>query len=207
MRFQTFFLAVAAFLLVPTFAVPARHTFTPAKTTNAPAPRSVLKQHVERRAILDVCAYIDTSALLGINIPGLGLPIEALGHIEICLCLSALPVSINLNAELQALALIHGKDTVSAALAALINGCPNSQHCQAPAHGHLQCTKDDPCGVVCDAPYIKHGNQCVCAPPLMECNGKCGYFPHGCGSAVPGPWRRTLTSKVDSLAHVDAALL
>ncbi|CAL1710940.1 unnamed protein product [Somion occarium] len=210
MRFPTLFITLLAlpnFLSLFVLGKPTRQPFSPANipqrrtptattsTVGAAEPRSVmLKQHRERRAILDVCAYIDTDALVGAIIPGLVIPIHELAHLKLCLCLSALPVILETDLQLQLLAGLLGKDAINAALVALINHSPNSKHCNVPEHGSLQCTPKDPCGISCTPPYVPEGGQCVCKAPYTSCNGHCGYFPHGCGSAVPLPPYKRLTT-------------
>jgi hypothetical protein len=84
---------------------------------HGPAPRE-LHQHHERRALLDVCAYIDTSKLLGGNV--LGIPVSDLLDLKICLCLSALPLAIDANVQLKALADKFGRDLINLVLNTLV---------------------------------------------------------------------------------------
>ncbi|KAK7692057.1 hypothetical protein QCA50_005462 [Cerrena zonata] len=198
MRFFAFvsFFVLPALLSLTTLAKPNRQPFSaesiecraPTKTNTdaAPAPGSLkLRQHVERRTILDVCAYIDTDALVGSIIPGLVIPVHQLASLKLCLCLSALPAALEAHAQLKLLSGLLGKDAVSASLVALINHVPSSKHCACPEHGTLQCQPSNPCGFTCTPPFVPEGDKCVCKAPYMSCNGQCGFFPHGCGSAVP----------------------
>lgn len=152
------------------------------------------RQHHQHRALLDVCAYINTEDLLFGDI--LGIPLEDLLDLKLCLCLSALPLELTLDLKLKALTNKYGKSLVDAVISALvrdsepvpvriltyshgkINMSPNSKHCAYPAHSQQVCSDSDPCGFSCDPPYKKCGAQCVCAPPNTECNGVCGHFPH-----------------------------
>lgn len=139
MRFFAFFtlFVLPALLSLTTLpgtalAKPSRRSFsadaierrTPTKTNTdaAPIPGTLkLKQHVERRTILDVCAYIDTDALVGSVLPGLVVPIHQLGSLKLCLCLSALPAALEAHAQLKLLSGLLGKDAVSASLVALVS--------------------------------------------------------------------------------------
>ena len=71
---------------------------------------------------------------------------------------------------------------------------PGHQTCTYPEHAHAACSAGSPCAVGCDdgySPYTPPGgalnSACHCPVPNTECNGKCGLFPQGCGSAVPAP--------------------
>ncbi|THH28188.1 hypothetical protein EUX98_g6000 [Antrodiella citrinella] len=141
----------------------------------APASPVDLRQYHERRDILDVCAFIDASVL-----PPL---LEA----NICLCLSALPLALKADVGLAALVDVFGLEAATALLTKLILGSPDKKQCNVPEHGHLLtvCSATNPCGFTCDPPYVADGDQCVCKAPYSSCNGKCGSYPQGCGSAAP----------------------
>ena len=124
--------ALLSLTTLPALAKPNRQPFSadeiarraPTKTTTDPAPvpgSLKLRQHVERRTILDVCAYIDTDALIGSIIPGLAIPIHQLASLKLCLCLSALPAALEAHAQLKLLSGLLGKDAVSASLVALVS--------------------------------------------------------------------------------------
>jgi hypothetical protein len=76
--------------------------------------------HHRPRALLDVCAYLDVDLLPDASI--LGLSIGGLVHIDVCLCLSALPLylSTTTNIELVALIDVLGIDRVTALLKSLV---------------------------------------------------------------------------------------
>ncbi|GJE92427.1 hypothetical protein PsYK624_085810 [Phanerochaete sordida] len=198
MRSLTFIFALLATQLLPfapAFANAKANRRYPSPTTPAPANDALAsRQHHERRAVLDVCAYIDLG--LGLGVPNLlGIPLAKLANLKLCLCLSALPLALDLNAQLKALGDQYGKDAVIAFLTALIDSSPNSRHCSYPDHCDPVCSAGDPCGYQCHAPYVKQGNKCVCGPGTVDCNGKCVPASQGCGSAVP----RALSARSDSL--------
>ncbi|EKM53240.1 uncharacterized protein PHACADRAFT_259454 [Phanerochaete carnosa HHB-10118-sp] len=201
MRSFTFIFALAASQLLslssvlPVSAKLARKYATP--TAEIPAARNALtlRQHHERRALLDVCVYLDADIGLGGSL--LGIPLSELVDLNICLCLSALPLDLSANAQLKVLGDKYGSALINAVLSLLINTGPNSQHCTYPDNCDPVCSSSEPCGFQCHPPYVKQGNQCVCAPPYVSCNGKC--LPPGstCGSAIP----RTLAARADSLLN------
>jgi hypothetical protein len=77
-----------------------------------------LRQHVETRSSLDVCATIDEYSLASV-----GLADSYGGCIDICLCLSTLPTAIQANSELSILAKKYGEDQVRVDLAQLVSFC------------------------------------------------------------------------------------
>ncbi|GBE84405.1 hypothetical protein SCP_0603840 [Sparassis crispa] len=152
-----------------------------------PSNAIALRQYHARRGLSDTCAYVDLSVLsLGI------LPVDL--NLDLCLCIGLLPSLVTLDATLEALVDLFGLDEIIAKLTVVINGCPNAQQCHYPDHSQAICTEGNPCGFQCEAPYVVEGDECVCPAPLTSCNGVCGSFPHGCGSAVP----RALNARSDS---------
>ena len=124
MRAFTIIFALA-FTYLLAFTPPAaakldrRLATTPTRSVS-PAPQPIeLRQHRERRALLAVCAYIDTGKLLDVIL--LGLPLSELADLKICLCLSALPLVIDMNVQLKALADRHGHDLIDAVLSLLVS--------------------------------------------------------------------------------------
>ncbi|KAH9052847.1 hypothetical protein EDB87DRAFT_1569892 [Lactarius vividus] len=153
----------------------------------ASAGRS-LRQHVEPRASLDVCATIDENSLYSV---GLYLPASAFEScINICLCISSLPAAIQANSDLRLLAKQHGVAVVRSDLALLINSAQSRENCYYPDNSHPACTPDNPCAFDCESPFVPRGNKCACPPPYRLCNGVCGMFTHGCGSAAAHPYKR-----------------
>ncbi|KAH8986445.1 hypothetical protein EDB92DRAFT_1252262 [Lactarius akahatsu] len=147
-----------------------------------------LRQHVEPRASLDVCATIDENALYSV---GLYLPASAFKScIDICLCISSLPAAIQANSDLRLLAKQHGVAVVRSDLALLINSAQSRENCYYPDNSQPACTPDNPCAFNCESPFVPRGNKCVCPPPYRLCNGVCGRFTHGCGSAAAQPYKR-----------------
>ncbi|THH16066.1 hypothetical protein EW146_g4521 [Bondarzewia mesenterica] len=164
-----------------------------------------LRQHYEPRALLDVCAYIDADTLAHAGL--VGIPANVLANLDLCLCLSALPLFLQTNANVKALVDILGNTAVDALLTALVNSVPSSRQCIYPAHSSPLCTKNDPCGHSCQPPYVPQNGQCVCSPPYKECNGKCGQSHKGCSSAVPvakRDLRNAHQNRIHILAHAQA---
>ncbi|KAI0248054.1 hypothetical protein BJV78DRAFT_1240659 [Lactifluus subvellereus] len=163
------------------------------------SPGRSLRQHAERRATLDVCATVDASLLTWID---LVLPPSSYeGCLDICLCLSALPVAVETNDELRLLAKTYGKIVVMQDLATLINYAPNKQNCRYPKYSQPVCRIDNPCDFNCEHPYVPRGKHCVCEYPYTLCNGVCGVFKHGCGSAVPHPYQRGINPNLKARSH------
>ncbi|EED80966.1 predicted protein [Postia placenta Mad-698-R] len=165
-----------------------------AATRTSPSPRAhrrdviAARQAHVRRNLLDVCAGLDTDlTVLGI----------VTGHIDTCLCLSLLPDFLQADATAKAAVTLAGVDVVTAQLEALINDAGNSESCSYPPHASPVCSSDNVCGFTCTdgyTPWTPPGasrpTECVCDMPAIECNGVCGAFKNGCGSAVPVPLRR-----------------
>jgi len=79
-----------------------------AATTSVKA--NALRQY-QQRALLDICANVNADlALLGL----------VFGKIDLCLCVSALPVFITTNLVAKAAVLLAGDAAVTAALTALV---------------------------------------------------------------------------------------
>ncbi|KZV69608.1 hypothetical protein PENSPDRAFT_753248 [Peniophora sp. CONT] len=141
--------------------------------------------HIER-SLIDVCAALDLDLQLLDILPG-GKPLIT-GHIDVCLCLSVLPGFVKSDPACQAAAQHIGHEGVLGMLQDHMNNATSKQQCTYPPHAQAKATCDssDPCGSwECSDGYKKSGDQCVCAAPSTECNGHCGSFPNGCGSATP----------------------
>ncbi|KIP09334.1 hypothetical protein PHLGIDRAFT_116431 [Phlebiopsis gigantea 11061_1 CR5-6] len=181
---------------VPALARPRNAYRSPTPTLAGPAAELIAaRQHHAPRALLDVCAYIGADVGLGIDL--LGIDLKDLLDLQICLCLSALPLTLDANAQVKVLGDKYGMDLVNVVLRLLINTVPSSKHCTYPDNCTPSCEQTEPCGFHCKPPYVKQGNQCVCPAPYVSCNGQC--LPPGtpCGSAVPKPpyYRRSLTNR------------
>ncbi|KAH9950792.1 hypothetical protein B0H21DRAFT_460379 [Amylocystis lapponica] len=160
-----------------------------ASLLRSPARYDVLSSRQARvqRDLLDVCVGLDVD----LTVNPAGIPVLA-GHLDVCLCISLLPDFITTNAVAQAAVNLVDKVTVLTQLEALINSQSDKQQCTYPPHTTQICELSWPCGWQCTDGYepytprgAPHPTQCVCPAPKSECNGKCGSFPHGCGSATP----------------------
>jgi len=155
-----------------------RSTVMALATISSTVSANVLHQHQQRAPLADVCANVDANlAILGI----------VAGRIDLCLCVSALPVFVTTNLiAIIAVALPGGGTAnVIAALTALINAAADSQDCEYPEHSCPHCDAENPCDFTCKdgfSPYpttpAHHPTDCVCHSPKTVCNGKCGYFDH-----------------------------
>ncbi|KZO97232.1 hypothetical protein CALVIDRAFT_80187 [Calocera viscosa TUFC12733] len=134
-------------------------------------PSLVLGAILPRTPLLDVCASIELNifAELGLitdllDLLNLGLPIGITGEIDVCLCLSALPLFLTANVDAAAAVSIAGDNAVTAVLEA-INSISGGRKCQYPPHSESVCTSSTPCGWKCNAGYQQVGNQCVSSSP------------------------------------------
>ncbi|KZT57972.1 hypothetical protein CALCODRAFT_517057 [Calocera cornea HHB12733] len=125
-----------------------------------------------RTPLLDVCAHVQLNLLaeLGIitdllDLLSLGLPLGITGEVDVCLCLSALPLFLTANVDAAAAVSIAGDNAVSAVLEAAINRIAGGNKCQYPPHSKSVCTAETPCGYQCDTGYHQVGNQCLLAAP------------------------------------------
>ncbi|THH13232.1 hypothetical protein EW146_g6958 [Bondarzewia mesenterica] len=143
-----------------------------------------LRQHYEPRALLDVCAYIDADALAHAGL--VGIPANVLANLDLCLCLSALPLVLQTNANVKALVDI-GNTAVDALLTAL--GCSSAvpvakrglrnvhqNRIHNLAHAQAEC---GPGETVCGAHYGSAGFECLNTNSALE---SCG------GCAIPNPF-------------------
>ncbi|KAH9925828.1 uncharacterized protein B0H18DRAFT_1008577 [Fomitopsis serialis] len=133
-----------------------------------PGARALKQAHVLRSSE-DTCGHLTGSALqLAAVDLALELTADVLGillGLDICLCLSLLPLELDVGLGLDALVPLLGLGDLNLLLEA----------------AHL-------CGWNCKPPYVKQGDQC-------ECNGVCGSSRRqnltcssGCGSSTP--WKR-----------------
>ena len=136
------------------------------------------------------------------------------GHIDVCLCLGALPNFLEAHAVAATAVKLVGHDVVAARLEALVrptcysfpahdlrgplqlNAAHNKKNCSYPQHYKSICSSQDPCGWECTDGFVEYPTnnptQCICPTGKTVCNGKCGDFPHGCASPVPKAAKRTL---------------
>ena len=78
------------------------------------------RQYHAPRALLDVCAYLDLD--LGIELDLLGIDLNNPLHIQLCLCLSALPLYLDITTDVSLLTAIDilGKDEVLIRLRSIV---------------------------------------------------------------------------------------
>ncbi|KAG6911026.1 hypothetical protein DXG01_005442 [Tephrocybe rancida] len=145
------------------------------------------RQHHVHRDLIDLCLNLDA----GVLAPILHILDPLAANIRLCLCLQDLNVFLDSDVGILLGSILGGKDSLLAKIKLLINTSPHSEHCTFPPHSHRLCVAGKPCAFDCDPPYIKDGKKCVCPPPMSECNGVCGNFPHGCSSSVPHKPRET----------------
>ncbi|KAF9493711.1 hypothetical protein BDN71DRAFT_1432318 [Pleurotus eryngii] len=165
MRLAPTLLLISLFsLILPSIASSLDNNHNPRASRTIAA-----RQHRPKRTLLDLCAYVDLSVLqlLGIDL-----------DLKLCLCLSALPLTLQTNLQLKALIRLLGEDGALKLLTSLITGL--GQQCHYPSHAKPIC--DNHCGFECTDSYQKVGKTCVCAPPMVECRGKCAL---SCPSATP----------------------
>jgi len=142
--------------------------------------------HIPRALVVDVCASVDLDIEVAALLPGAKAIV--IGHIDICLCLSVVADFVASDSTCKSAAQHIGNDGVANLLTNHIQNAASKKQCTYPDHGCAAstCEPSNPCGSwTCTDGYTKSGSDCVCPPPYAECNGKCGYFPHGCGSATP----------------------
>lgn len=82
-----------------------------------------LRQHVESRSSLDVCATIDESTFSWVNLYLPGSYYQSC--VNICLCISTLPTAIQTNSDLKRLANEYGEDKVKSDLTLLVSFVPS----------------------------------------------------------------------------------
>jgi len=111
----------------------------------------------QKRTFVDVCAAVDA------DLKVLGLVIA---HIDVCLCIGALPAFIQANANVKSAVSIFGSTLVSEALKALINLNPKHTSCTYPDNSTPACSAN--CGWSCKPPYVKSGNKCVLPPSYRK---------------------------------------
>ncbi|KAF8495935.1 hypothetical protein F5888DRAFT_509998 [Russula emetica] len=122
---------------------------------------------------IDVCVTLNADLV----VPNLLNTLTAVGAIDACICLSALPVFLETNVVAALAVTIAGKDVVSGILTALINNQAAQSTCVYPEHSKPACVGGNPCGFTCSdgftASLDSNPPACVCAPPSVLCNGKC----------------------------------
>ncbi|KAH9015103.1 hypothetical protein EDB84DRAFT_1277418 [Lactarius hengduanensis] len=117
--------------------------------------------------------------------------------IDVCLCLSALPLFLETNIVALLAVDIAGEQVVSDILANLILGKAPESHCSYPEHGVPVCVDGNPCRFRCIdgfAPFPpSNPTMCICSVPNVICNGKC-VAPGACPTSNALPKRRWVGS-------------
>ncbi|TCD70117.1 hypothetical protein EIP91_004846 [Steccherinum ochraceum] len=135
------------------------------------------------RGLTDTCAEVDAG--LSVNILGISIVV---GLIEVCLCISGIPVFLKENSVAIAAVNLAGIASVSAELTTMINTAKGHQKCTYPDNCDPLCDKSNPCGFQCKNGFspspAKNPKDCVCLPPKTVCNGICGDFK-SCPSSHP----------------------
>jgi len=151
-----------------------------------PAPHPL-----DARDLIDVCASLDTELVVP-NLLGI---LSVVGVLDVCLCISALPLFIKTNVVALLAVDLAGSSEVTNILTALINDAAPNSHCVYPPHSTPICESNDPCGFQCIDGYSPspaiNPRQCICPSPNVICNGKC--VPHGaCPTNRPANRKRSL---------------
>ncbi|KAH9980421.1 hypothetical protein BJV74DRAFT_109935 [Russula compacta] len=133
--------------------------------------RAPVPHPLDVRDLSDVCASLDTELVVP---DALGI-LTAVGIIDVCLCLSDIPIFIQTNVVAILAVTIAGEQVVTDALTRLIIG--NAPGCNYPAHSTPVCADGNPCGFQCTDGFTASppGNptDCVCPSPSVICNGQC----------------------------------
>lgn len=139
------------------------------------------RQHRIRRAEVDICISITSTTFLSqeriVN--------AALENIQICVCLSNLDIWLDINIDAKRLTRVLGRPRVKQILQTIFTGGVDSRECILPTHAHHICRSGDPCAFECQDNYTEEDGECACLLPFQDCNGICGAFPNGCGTAAP----------------------
>ncbi|GJE89458.1 hypothetical protein PsYK624_055590 [Phanerochaete sordida] len=133
------------------------------------------------RTTTDVCANIDAD--LSVDVFGIAITV---GLIDVCLCLSAIPVFIKTNVVAIAGITLVGEAAVEANLEAMVNNAPDHQSCIYPDNCDPICSHGSPCGFQCKNGFVLSPDHkdCICPAPNKVCNGICGPFK-SCPSSGP----------------------
>ncbi|KAG6902429.1 hypothetical protein C0995_016608 [Termitomyces sp. Mi166 len=138
------------------------------------------RQYRVRRDIIDTCISLDGATIAGIlNVADPAL--VDLGDLDVWLETSA---AAQLASVL--LPLLPNATGLEAIIDLLIDA--------DGVHSVQACVPGEPCAFNCTDGYVESGGTCVCEAPQTECNGACGDFPSGCGSAAAR--KRSLPKKV-----------
>ncbi|KAI0792577.1 hypothetical protein C8Q75DRAFT_608169 [Abortiporus biennis] len=143
--------------------------------------------------VQDNCATINSKTLT-VGSDGV---FHSVGVVNQCMCVQYGDHSINafVYNDPVGIAAVNaaGIYIAESALEGLIFNAPDSATCTYPANAIPGgCQPGAPCSFQCSngyVPYVPLGSSspttCYCPSPSIACNGQCGSFPNGCGSAVP----------------------
>ncbi|KAI9439296.1 hypothetical protein H4582DRAFT_2076001 [Lactarius indigo] len=144
---------------------------------------------LDERDLLDVCASVNTELVVP-NILGI---LTAVGVIDVCLCLSALPLFLKTNVVALLGVTIAGEPVVTDILTNIILGNAPGSNCKYPMHSKPACIDRNPCRFTCTDGFTSfppsNPTSCVCKAPKVVCNGKC-VAPGACPSSNPLPPRK-----------------
>ncbi|KAI9453933.1 hypothetical protein F5148DRAFT_985380 [Russula earlei] len=94
--------------------------------------------------------------------------------IDVCLCLSALPLFIETDVVAILAVTLAGEDAVTGILTKLILGAAPKTSCVYPPHSTPACVGRNPCGFQCEDGYSPSPpvapTTCACPPPNVVCN-------------------------------------
>ncbi|KAI0783349.1 hypothetical protein C8Q75DRAFT_810935 [Abortiporus biennis] len=130
------------------------------------------------RALVDICAEVD--AALSVDVLGIAV---AVGLLDVCLCISALPLFIETNAVAIAAVNLVGVASVTAEITALINSASGHKSCSYPDHADPICSAADVCGFQCKDGFELSPDKKTCICSGIVCNGKC-IIGKACPSSV-----------------------
>ncbi|KAG5645688.1 hypothetical protein DXG03_005526 [Asterophora parasitica] len=164
------------------------------------------RQYRVKRSVTDVCMSTTGEGFgNAMGVPGAA----AYAGVDVCLCSQEIDSWIATNPNGVALGHALGASDVKSALQLLFS--PSSgeslvESCTTPANAVRTCGGGDGGGTVCrfacDNGYSEDGDSCVCEEPNTECNGVCGDFSEGCGSARPvGILRKRRSLPITTLAQ------
>ncbi|KAI0300652.1 hypothetical protein B0F90DRAFT_395233 [Multifurca ochricompacta] len=128
---------------------------------------------LDARAPLDVCANVNVD----LAVPDSLGTLTTVGRIDVCLCLSALPLFLKTNNVAIVAVQTASESVVTDILTKIIIGTAPNAHCVYPDHSTPICINGNPCGFQCTDGFTPYPPQypttCVCDAPNIVCNGKC----------------------------------
>ncbi|KAH9051576.1 hypothetical protein EDB83DRAFT_2521972 [Lactarius deliciosus] len=128
---------------------------------------------LDARDLLDVCASVNAELV----VPDLLGVLTAVGVVDVCLCLSALPLFLETNIAALLAVNIAGEQVVTDILTNLILGKAPESNCDYPAHSVPACIDGNPCRFRCNDGFTSfppsNPTTCVCTALNVVCNGKC----------------------------------